>query len=122
MFEAELVRFIADDGMGIADELLFTGANVCVRGQKVRREVATRWEAAREKNSPGGGPRTCPTLGPWLCCLVAMLLGAQYCCFVVPKRINTVVFRGCDAVGLSRYCVDAPAAACLLLCTGLLPR
>jgi hypothetical protein len=49
MFETELVRFIADDGMGIADELLFTGANVCRRGQKVRRRGATRWEAARQK-------------------------------------------------------------------------
>jgi len=90
MLETELVRFIADDGMGMADELLFTGANVCVRGQKVRPRVATRWEAARagiRKNSPGDGPKTCPTLGPWLCCLVAMLLGAQCYSSVVAKRI-----------------------------------
>lgn len=34
MLEMELVRFIADDGMGIADELLCVGANVCAQCQR----------------------------------------------------------------------------------------
>jgi hypothetical protein len=29
MFEIELERFMADEGMGIAEMLLFTGASVC---------------------------------------------------------------------------------------------
>jgi hypothetical protein len=43
MFEMELVRFMADDGIGIAVELLFTGANVCACCQKVLRGGAMAW-------------------------------------------------------------------------------
>jgi hypothetical protein len=31
MFDIELARFIADEGIGIADMLLFTGPKVCAQ-------------------------------------------------------------------------------------------
>lgn len=53
MFDIELARFIADDGIGIAEELLVTGPRVCARDQKVLCEGAA-WEAAQQETHLAG--------------------------------------------------------------------
>jgi hypothetical protein len=50
----ELERFMAEAGIGIAVELLFTGPRVCACHEKMRQE------GVRNMDSPDGAPRTYP--------------------------------------------------------------
>jgi hypothetical protein len=110
----ELVRFMAEAGMGIADMLLFMGAKDCARRQTVLWEGATGGEIAQQKADllrGVGGPKTCPTPGPWLCRLFCRDSNAGKV-DVVP---NAKVLGVRRAVGLRRLCVDAPAVFVVVL-------
>jgi hypothetical protein len=58
MFDTELVRFIADDGIGIAEVFVWAGPRVC--GVMLGREAADGGRSVL----PVGAPRTCPPHGP----------------------------------------------------------
>lgn len=61
-----LERFMADDGMGMAEMLLLVGASVCmVSAWLAVSSSAMRWKDGRDRNSPGGGPRRGLARGPW---------------------------------------------------------
>jgi hypothetical protein len=63
MLFTELVRFMADDGIGIADMLLFTGPKVCALLSV--EDAKERYCLAKGVPHVVAGPRKFPILGPW---------------------------------------------------------
>jgi hypothetical protein len=64
MFETELARFMADEGIGIAEMLLFTAPRVCARVRIHKLQMQDARCARQYVPRAVGGPRRCPVPGP----------------------------------------------------------